>query len=37
MWITVHMNLTTAVVGSVVLLALGYGLGWARNTRRKRK
>lgn len=39
MWITVHLGLPVAVVGSVTLFALGYGTGWARAriTRRKRR
>jgi putative effector of murein hydrolase LrgA (UPF0299 family) len=39
MWITIHLNLSAAVVGSVLLFALGYVTGWIRTriTRRKRR
>lgn len=39
MWITIHMDLSAAVAGSVLLFALGYVAGWVRSriTRRKRR
>jgi hypothetical protein len=39
MWITVHMDLSAAVVGSVILFALGYSTGAVRTriTRRRKR